>query len=112
MDVTTVLPLLQVILTSGNICVLAYALFKFLKKPHTTLESRLELVEHDLEEIKGRLLRGNDKFREQEETNQVLLHSVLALIEFEMQYCIEEHHQVSAGLEEAKKNLQTYLTKR
>lgn len=106
------LPFLQLILAAGNICIMLYALFKFMRKPHDSLESKVNMLEHDVAEMKDRLLRGNDRFREQEETNQVLIHSVLALIEFEMQYCLMEHKEMSKDLQMAKESLHSYLAKR
>lgn len=112
MDITTVLPIFQLILTFGNICVLAYALFKFLNKPHDTLEDRVNAHEVEIADIKKSLLQGNDRFREQDDTNEVLIHSVLALIEFEIQYCLTEHKEPSKDLERAKDDLHSYLSKR
>ena len=112
MDITTVLPIFQLILTFGNICVLAYALFKFLNRPHDTLEDRVNAHEVEIADIKKSLLQGNDRFREQDDTNEVLIHSVLALIEFEIQYCLTEHKEPSKDLERAKDDLHSYLSKR
>lgn len=112
MNITTILPIFQLILTFGNICVLAYALFKFLNKPHDTLEDRVNAHEVEIADIKKSLLQGNDRFREQEDTNEVLIHSVLALIEFEIQYCLTEHKEPSRDLERAKEDLHSYLSKR
>ena len=110
--IADILPLLQMILTSGNICILVYALFKFLNKPHDTLEGRVAALELEIKETKQSLLQGNDKFREQDYTNQVLIHSVLALIEFEMQYCLIEHKEMSEGLRKAKNDLNDFLAKK
>ena len=63
-------------------------------------------------DIKDSLKQGNDKFREQNETNEVLLNSTLALIEFEIQYCLTENKHISPELQKAKENLHTYLSKR
>ena len=112
MNITTILPIFQLILTFGNICVLAYALFKFLNKPHDTLEDRVNAHEVEIADIKKSLLQGNDRFREQNDTNEVLIHSVLALIEFEIQYCLTEHKEPSKDLERAKEDLHSYLSKR
>ena len=112
MNITTILPIFQLILTFGNICVLAYALFKFLNKPHDTLEDKVNAHEVEIADIKKSLLQGNDRFREQEDTNEVLIHSVLALIEFEIQYCLTEHKEPSRDLERAKEDLHSYLSKR
>lgn len=107
-----ILPIMQLFLTTINICIMAYAFLKFLKKPHDTLETRLGVLEVEIKEIKQSLLQGNDRFREQDDTNEIILHSVLALIEFEMQYCITEKKPVTEELAQAKKDLNTYLSKR
>ena len=110
--VQNILPYLQVLLTFGNICVLGYALIRFLNKPHDTLEARVATLEVETKEIKQSLLQGNDRFREQESTNEVLIHSVLALIEFEIQYCLIEKKPMSKDLEKAKEDLHNYLAKK
>lgn len=112
MNITTILPIFQLILTFGNICVLAYALFKFLNKPHDTLEDRVNAHEVEIADIKKSLLQGNDRFREQDNTNEVLIHSVLALIEFEIQYLLQENKPLSRDLERAKDDLHNFLSKR
>lgn len=112
MNITALLPFFQLVLTFGNICVLAYALFKFLNRPHDTLEDRVNAHDVEIADIKKSLLQGNDRFREQDDTNEVLLHSVLALIEFEIQFCLVEHKEMSAGLTKAKEDLNNYLSKR
>ncbi len=112
MNVTAILPVLQMILAFGNICVLGYALFKFLNRPHDTLEDKVNAHDIEIREIKTSLLQGNDRFREQEDTNEVLLRSVLALIEFEISYCLTEHKEPSKDLERAKEDLHSYLSKR
>ena len=112
MNPSTILPYLQIILTFGNICVLAYALYKFLNRPHDSLEDMVNAHDVEIREIKSSLLQGNDRFREQDDTNEVLIHSVLALIEFEIQYCLTEHKDPSRDLERAKEDLHSYLSKR
>jgi hypothetical protein len=112
MNVTTLLPIFQLALTFGNICVLAYALLKFLNRPHDTLEEKVNAHDVEIADIKKSLLQGNDRFREQDDTNEVLLHSVLALIEFEIQFCLVEHKEMSPGLTKAKEDLNNYLSKR
>lgn len=112
MNIQSVLLILQVILAFANICVLGYAFLKFLNKPHDTLEDRVNIHDLEIKEIKASLLQGNDRFREQESTNEVLIHSVLALIEFEIQYCLTEHKDMSKGLEKAKEDLNNYLARK
>lgn len=112
MSVSAILPILQTILALANICVLGYAFAKFLNRPHDTLEDRVNAHDVEIREIKTSLLQGNDRFREQDDTNEVLIHSVLALIEFEIQYCLTEHKDMSKDLERAKEDLHNYLSKR
>lgn len=110
--VETILPIMQMILSFGNICILVYALMKFLNRPHNTLEERVNAHDMELKEIKSSLLQGNDRFREQDNTNEVIIRSTLALVEFEMQYCLVEHKEMSEGLRQAKKDLNDYLARR
>lgn len=107
-----VLTFFQTFLAIGNTVIMCYACGKFLGKPKTIIESRLTIIENRLDKIDERLLNGNDRFREQDDTNQVLIHSVLALIEFEMQYCLMEHKDMSKDLQMAKESLHSYLSKR
>ena len=112
MDFTTILPVLQTVLAFCNICVLGYALFKFLNRPHNTLEERVNAHDVEIADIKKSLLQGNDRFREQDDTNEVLIRSVFALLEFEVHYCETEHKPISKNLEKAKDDLHEYLAKK
>ncbi len=103
---------MQIFISFANICILLYALYKFLNKPHDTLEQRVISIETEVKDIKESLHQGNDRFRSQEETNEVLIHSVLALIEFEIQYCLTEHKEMSKDLEKAKEDLHSYLARK
>ena len=119
MDIKTFLTILQIFLAFGNSCIMIFAFIKFLGKPKATLENRLSAAELEIKEIKASLLQGNDRFRdqesrfdEQEEINSVLLSCMMALIEFEMQYCITEHKDMSEGLRDAKSDLNDLLSKK
>ncbi len=103
---------MSLFLSFANICVLLYALVKFLNRPHDTLEQRVNALDVDIKEIKDSLKQGNDRFRVQDDTNEVLIHSVLALIEFEIQYCLTEHKDMSKDLEKAKDDLHSFLAKK
>lgn len=107
-----ILPILQVILTSGNICILAYALFNFLKKPQNSLEERVSVTEIKIKEIEASLLQGNDRFREQESTNEVMQSCMLALIDFELAYCIHTSYEDTDDLMKAKTELRKHLSRR
>lgn len=119
MDLNDFSEVLKVLLQVANTVVLAYALYKFLNKPHNTLEEKHEALvkrvdAHDLkfEEIDKSLHLGNDKFREQDETNEVLIRSTFALLEFEVHYCETEHKPISKNLEKAKDDLHEYLARK
>lgn len=116
MNTQTILPVFQTILSFMNICVLGYALLRFLNRPHSNLEAkvngldvRLKEIEVKLKEIDQSLHLGNDRFREQEETNEVLIRSVFALLEFEVHYCETEQKPITKNLEKAKDDLHDYL---
>ena len=106
--ITILLPILQLILTFGNLCILLYAFKSFLTKPRDTMDQRVAMLEAEMKEVKESLLKGNDKFRTQDNALEVITRSTLALVEFEMQYCLTEHKEMSEGLRDAKKDLQNY----
>ena len=110
--VSTVLTICQLALAFCNLCIMGYVFYKFISKPHDTMGERVLSLEIEVKDIKNSLLQGNDKFREQDETNQVVIRSVLALVEFEMQYCLVEHKDMSDGLRQAKKDLNEYLARK
>lgn len=103
---------MQLLLTFGNLCIMLYAFSKFLMKPHTSLDARVSNLEFKVKEINESLNHGSDKFREQDSANEVLLHSVIALIEFEIQYCLTEKKAISPELQKAKEDLHDYLAKK
>lgn len=110
--VKDVLTVLQLILTFGNVCVIAYAFVKFISRPHDSLEDRVTKLEVAQKEQESSLKQGNDRFRAQDDTNEVLIHSVLALIEFEVHYCETEQKPITSSLEGAKEDLHAYLSRR
>lgn len=119
MNSINILPILQTILAICNIAILGYGFYKFLNKPHDSLEAKHEELKkrvdaHDVEigDVKNALRQGNDRFREQEDTNEVLIRSVFALLEFEVHYCETEQKPISKNLERAKDDLHDYLAKK
>ena len=110
---------LQLILMSVQLLValctllgMAYAFKKFLSKPKDSMIERLVVLEAEMKDVKAALNQGNDRFRKQNDTNEVILHSILALIDFEMQYCLTEKVTMSDDLKYAKEDLQRFLSKR
>lgn len=104
--------ILKLVLQVANVVVLAYALYKFLNKPHNTLEEKVN--EHDvkIKEIETSLLQGNDRFRDQENTNEVMQTCMLALIDFELAYCIHTEYADTDDLVKAKDVLRKHLARR
>lgn len=110
---------LQLILMSVQLLValctllgMAYAFKKFLSKPKDSMIERIIMLEAEMKDVKAALNQGNDRFRKQNDTNEVILHSILALIDFEMQYCLTEKVTMSDDLKDAKEDLQRFLSKR
>lgn len=100
------------VLTVLNIIDKQSALKSKANEPFNALKSRVDTHDVEIAEIKQALKQGNDRFREQEKTNEVLIHSTLALIEFEIQYCLTEHKEMSKGLEKAKEDLNNFLARK
>ena len=111
-NIQTAMTIMQFILTFGNLCIMMYALKTFLNKPHDTLEERVAVLEAKQDEVERRLHQGNKRFDEQDDTNEVILNSVLALIEFEIQYCLTEGKPISPDLDKAKNSLHKFLSRR
>lgn len=106
------LPILQTCLAFGNLCIMLWALKTFLNKPHNTLDARITAIEVDVKEIKQSLLQGNDRFREQETTNEVMQSCMLALIDFELAYCIHTNYGDTEDLMKAKTELRKHLARK
>lgn len=103
---------LTTFLSFCNVCIMLYTFRGFVKKPKDDIIGRIVELEVKVKEHDDSLKKGNDNFREQDKTNEVILTSILALIEFEMQYCAVEKKPVTQGLQTAKENLNKFLTKR
>lgn len=107
-----ILLILQVLLALGNFSIMIFGLYKFMSSPRINLENRVSVLETKLNDIETSLLKGNDKFRDQDDAIKVVLKSVIALIEFEIQYCLTENKQPSDELKKAKTDLNEFLSKR
>lgn len=110
--VAFIIGLLGAILTILNIIDKYIALKDKSDSPFKSLAGKVEEHEVRISKVESSLYMGNDRFREQENTNEVLLRSLLALIEFEIQYCITENKPISKDLEKAKDDLHSFLSKR
>lgn len=105
----TVLSLFISLCTAGT---LLYAFGKFLSKPHDTLEERVSILESKQREAERQHLKLDERCKEQDDTNEVLIRSTMALIEFEIQYCLTEKKPMSKDLERAREELHHYLAKK
>lgn len=117
--ITDFLPLLQTILATCNILILLYGGYRFLNKPHDTLEAKHEELkkrvdEHDvkLKEHEDSLRLGNDQFRKQSELNEVFINCMLAFIDFELSYCSHTGYEDTEDIDNAKRTLREYLAKK
>lgn len=110
--VAFIIGLLGAILTILNIIDKYIGLKDKSDTPFKSLVGRVEEHEVRIGKIESSLFLGNDRFREQEATNEVLLRSILALVEFEIQYCLTENKPISKDLERAKEDLHAFLSKR
>lgn len=115
----SVLPVLQTILAICNIVIIGYGFMKFINKPHSTMEAKHDELkkrvdEHDLrfKEVEDSLHRGNDRFRKQEDINEVFINCMLAFIDFEMAYCSHTGYTDTEDLDAAKDTLRKYLARK
>lgn len=107
-----VLTFLSLVISLGTVCTLIYGFTKFLTKPHDTLEQRVAILESKQREAERSQMKLDDRCKEQDDTNEVLIRSTLALIEFEIQYCLTEKKEISKDLETAKEDLHHYLARK
>lgn len=112
MNVDTILPFLQLILSISNICVIGYAFIKFLGKPHNSLEARVAVLEAKQKEHEVRLDKDSERLKEQDDTNEVIQMCMLALIDFELSYCTHTNYEHKEDLIKAKDELRKHLAKK
>ena len=104
---------LKVFLQVAQMVTILYAVYKFSRKPHDSLEQRVTNLEVKVNEIEDSLKQGNDKFRELKKASTLIVNSIIALIEFEVDYCM--HHgdeKISDKLEQSKNALYNFLTEK
>lgn len=110
--VSAILPVLQMILAGGNIIIIGYGFYKFLGKPHSTLEARVVALETEVRNIKQSTRDGDKQIAVNAEATAVMQRCLLALIEFEISYCLASGYSDTKDLEEAKRELHNYLAKK
>ena len=108
-DMNTLLNSLDVILKTANIAIIAYGLYKFLGKPHSTLEQRVAKIEAKIEDLERQQEKDEIRINDNEDATEAIQKSLLALIEFEIQFCISHNEGISDELRRAKDDLHGYL---
>ena len=111
--ITQIQPYVQLALNVCNLLGLAYVFYKFTRKPQDSLEERVTVLEVKCKEHEDALHQGNDKFREIKQAITVIVTSIIALVEFEVDYC--SHHgdeKISESLDDAKNNLYKFLAEK
>lgn len=104
--------MVQLTLNLGSLVIMLYALIRFLKKPQESIEERIKALEIEVDALKASLKQDDKRFEYQYDTNEIIINSLLALIEFEIQYCITEDKKPTKALEDAKEKLNAFLSRR
>lgn len=104
-----VVAILGLILTVLNVADKLANIKKNADAPIKELEARVTALEIEQKEFKQSLLQGNDRFRDNETTNEVMQSCMLALIDFELSYCIHTGYTDTEDLMRAKTELRKHL---
>ena len=109
---SVVLMILQIVLALFNLGMLIFAFAKFMSSPRVNLEATVKALKMEIESIKKELLQREQHSKLQDDALEVILRSSIALIEFEIQYCLVEDKQPTEELKKAKADLNEFLSKR
>ncbi len=110
--ISNILPAFQLLVSVCTLLGMFYAFKKFLEKPHDTLEARVIALELKQKETDQKITLGNDKFKKQDDTNEVFINCMLAFIDFELSYCSHTDYKYTEDLHEAKATLRKHLAKK
>jgi hypothetical protein len=80
------------------------------EEPFNDLKRRVDGHDIEIGDIKQALKLGNDRFREQEETNATFKSVMLSFVNFEIAYCLHTNYPHTEELMDAKRELEQYLT--
>lgn len=106
-----ILPIFQLAVSICTLFGMLYAFKKFIEKPHDTLEARVITLELKQKETDQKLLLGNDRFKKQDDTNEVFINCMLAFIDFELSYCSHTDYKYTEDLDKAKDTLRRHLAR-
>lgn len=97
-------------LNFASVCTICYAFYKFINKPKEDLTKRIMTVEVKIEEHEQALKYGNDRFRDQAQTNEMIFSVLLAFVDFEIAYCHHTGYEHDKDLLKAKDALERFLS--
>lgn len=80
------------------------------EEPFNALKRRVDGHDIEIGDIKQALKLGNDRFREQEETNATFKSVMLSFVNYEIAYCLHTNYPHTEELMDAKRELEQYLT--
>lgn len=100
------------ILTVLNIIDKAIALKTKSHEPFNDLVRQVDELDVRVTKLEGAKTDTEAWKETQEETNEVLIRSVFALLEFEVHYCETEQKPITKNLERAKDDLHDYLAQK
>ena len=109
---TFVLAAFGLALTILNLIDKAVTMKKNADAPQKMIVERLNALEVEVKEIKSSLLQGNDRFRYQADTNEVMQMVMLALLDFELSFCSHTNYEHTEDLEQAKDMLRKHLARK
>lgn len=110
--VAFIIGLLGTILTVLNIIDKAVALKTKSHEPFNDLAHQVGDLDVRVTRLEGSKTNTEAWKETQEETNEVLIRSVFALLEFEVHYCETEQKPITKNLERAKDDLHDYLAQK
>lgn len=102
--------ILSIIVMFCNICIMAYGFYKFLGRPHSTLEAKVIALEKEFQDLKLDVRDGDKQIAVSANALAVMQKCLLALIEFEISFCLSSGYNDTDDLEAAKKELHNYLS--
>ena len=108
--VAFIVGLLGLVLTVLNIIDRQNNMKQAAEKPFNDLKKRVDGHDIEINDIKQALKLGNDRFREQEETNATFKSVMLSFVNFEIAYCLHTNYPHTEELLQAKDELEYYLT--
>ena len=108
--VAFIVGLLGLVLTVLNIIDRRNNMKQAAEKPFNDLKKRVDGHDIEINDIKQALKLGNDRFREQEETNATFKSVMLSFVNFEIAYCLHTNYPHTEELLQAKDELEYYLT--